>query len=214
MKRVVFLLILLFLTGAVSLAALDNFMMEVGTGVQWIHNEAYLSVPGDKDPDPILFRLDLNFPLYFSKSFYFSPGLGISGKSWSYVEEKKWAMPVDPMWEDLYVLNLDVDLPIGYQFNFKSFSLAIYLGPNINLKIPLWGENQDARGNMTDYFYTDGKFLNVLSGLSFVYPLTEKFAITFRAETQIPLHNLWSNSGLPFSDGLSVSALLGSRFIW
>lgn len=206
---------MLFITASASLQAVDHFMMELGSGVMWVHNEAYgKDGPGDQDPDPILFHLTLNFPLYFSENFYFNPGIGISANSWQFVEDQGWAMPVDPMWQDLYVMMLDLDLPVGFQLNFKSFSLSFYAGPQFNFRIPLWGEKQDVRNEMTNYFFSGGSFLNVLGGFSFVFPLSEKFAFTFRTESHIPLHNLWNDGGLPFSDGFTLSASAGARFIW
>ncbi|MBN2657496.1 MAG: hypothetical protein JXR86_10570 [Spirochaetales bacterium] len=215
MKRSGLILILLCIAANFSLSAVDHFMMELGTGVMWVHSEAYgKEGPGDRDPDPIIFHFNLNFPLYFSDVFYFSPGLGISGNWWQYVETEDWAMPVDQMFRDLYVLYFDLDLPVGFQINFSSFSLTLYAGPQLNFRIPLWGENEEVREDMTDYLLSDGSFFNVLGGLSFVLPLSDRIAFIFRGETHVPIHNLWNDVGLPFADGLTVSASAGARFIW
>jgi len=208
------LLVFLF-AGSLSLSALDHFMMELGSGLMWLHNEAYdVEGPGAKDPDPITFRLDLNFPLYFTENLYLNPGLGISGNWWQYVEAEDWAMPVDQMFRDLYVLSLDFDVPVGFQLNFKSLSMALFAGPSFRIRIPLWGEKPELRDKMASYFLSKGRFFNVMGGLAFVFPLSERFAFTLRGESSVPIHNLWSSGGLPFSDGLTVSASVGARFIW
>lgn len=213
MKRTVFIGLMVFVVTISSAAALDSVGLDVETGALWLHNEAYgVNGKGDKDPDPIVYKLGIALPLYFSRSFFFSPELAISGKSWQWVDANQWAMPVDPMWEDLYVMAFNLNLPVGFQLNFKSFSAGFFVGPLLRFSLPLWGENSAVRSDMLNYFLSDGRFLDLAGGIIFVIPLSEKMSLTLKSQTVIPLHNAWSDGGLPFSDGLSVSISGGVRF--
>lgn len=213
MKRAALLLTFLILSFH-SLYALDQVAIEVMTGATWLHNEAYgINGANDKDPDPIIYRLSVAVPLYFTESIYFNPGLAFSGKSWQWVEQNGWAMPVDPMWQDLYVMSFDLDLPFGYQLNFDKFSASVFGGPSFHFRIPLWGANQSERDNMTSYFLSEGRFINLNAGLSFLVPISETMLINIKGETSIPFYNIWNSVDLPFSDGLSVSLTAGVRFI-
>lgn len=203
----------LFLLTIQSIWSLQSVSLEVMTGATWIHSETYgPNGENDRDPDPIVYRFSAALPLYFTESLYFSPGLAFSGKSWQWVEENNWAMPVDPMWQDLYVMSFDLDLPVGYQLNFSKLSAGIFAGPSLKFRIPLWGVNQSERSDMTSYFLSEGRFFNVNAGLILLVPLSQRFTFTFKGESSLPLYNLWSSVGLPFVDGFTVSATAGVRF--
>ena len=212
MKRIQ-LIMLLFLLCTSALAAVDHFMLELVSGVTWLHNEAYgRDGAGDKDPDPIVYKAGLSFPLYFSETLFIKPSLTVIAKSWEYVSENNWAMPVDLMWQDLMVISLLLDIPFGYQLNFENFSVGFFIGPAFDFRIPVWGEEQSVRDDLADYFYSDFRIFNLSGGFFFVIPLSEKIAFTLNADSWVPVHNFWSNGGLPFSDGLMVTLSAGVRF--
>lgn len=190
-------------------------MMEIESGITWLHNEAYgTDGSGDQDPDPIIYRVGVAFPVYFDESLFIRPSLTIISTSWEFVDENSWAMPVDPMWQDLLVMSFLIDVPIGYEFYFESFSFAFFGGPAFNLRIPLWGEDDSVRDDMLEYFFSEMRFFNLMGGFYFNIPLTEKLSLTLKGDTWIPVHNIWSSSGLPFSDGLMVTINAGFRFIF
>lgn len=209
-----YLLILFVLTFiSAEIFAIDHFMIEVESGVTWLHNEAYRGTdPGDNDPDPILYRIGAAFPIYFNDSLFMRPSLTIISKSWEYISLNEWAMPVDPMWQDLMVMSLLLDIPFGYEFKMNSFSFGLFLGPALNLRIPLWGEEESVRKDMAGYFYREARFLNLAGGLFFNIPLSEIISLTVKGDTWFPLYNIWSTSGLPLSDGLMVTLSAGVRF--
>lgn len=211
MKKIQLLFILL-LTTSTAMYAVDQFILEIESGVTWYHNEAYnFSNTQDKDPDPILYRVGVAVPLYISDSFFMRPSLTVVSNYWQYSTENEWAMPVDGMFSDIAVLSVLLDFTVGYQFNFDSFSLAFFGGPAFNFRIPLWGENTDDIEEMATYFYEEFNFLNIDGGLFFVIPLSKTIALTLKGDTWIPVHNIWSSSGLPFSDGLMVTISAGIR---
>lgn len=206
---------MLLLLPVITVYAVDHFIVEVESGVTWLHNEAYgINGSGDKDPDPVIFRVGLAFPIYFSNSFFSRPSLTVISKSWQYIPENSWAMPVDPHWEDLLVMSLLLDIPFGYQLNLKSFSFSFFAGPAFNFRIPLWGEEESVRDDMTNYFYSSARFINITGGLFFVIPLSENTSLTIKGDSWIPIHNLWVSGSLPFSDGLMVTLSAGVRFIF
>ena len=212
MKRISLTLLLVFLS-ITTVSAIDNFMLEVESGVTWLHNEAYKDTnPLDKDPDPILYRVGVAFPVYFSNSFFVRPSLSVISNSWEYNTVNNWAMPVDPMWQDLMVMSILLDIEVGFQLNFKSFSLAFFAAPAFNFRVPLWGEVEAVRDDMTSYFYSEGKFFNVSAGFFFFIPISDLIGLTLKGDSWIPLYNVWSGSGLPFSDGLMVTLSAGFRF--
>ncbi len=212
-KRLFILIsLILFSSALFALSVVSPFMMEVESGLTWVHSEAYGT--NGNDPDPILYRIGVAFPLYFDDSLFIRPSLTIISKSWEYVEAKGWAMPVDPMWQDLLVMSFLIEVPIGYELKFESFSLAFFGGPAFNLRIPLWGEDDSVRDDMLKYFFSELRFFNMMAGVYFNIPITEKISLTLKGDTWIPIHNLWSSSGLPFSDGLMVTINAGFRFIF
>ena len=212
MKRI-YLILLLSTISLTSVFSIDHFMFEVETGVTWIHNEAYEDgTPGNKDPDPILYKIGFAFPLYISDSFFIRPSLGIISNSWKFDTTSNWALPVDAMWQDLMVMSLMLDVTAGYQLNFDSFSLGFFGGLAFDFKIPLWGEGEAVREDMTSYFYQELHFFNLNGGFFFVVPLSDLISLTIKGDTWVPIHNIWNSSGLPFSDGLMVSLSAGIRF--
>lgn len=211
MKRIQLIIILLLFSGSL-LSAVDQYMIEFEAGVTWYHNEAYNGTESqDKDPDPLLYRIGVAVPLYFSETFFIRPSLTFSSNYWQYNSDNEWAMPVDGMFSDIAVLSVLLDCNVGYQFNFDSFSLAIFGGPALNLRIPLWGEDSTDIENMATYFYEDFNIFNVDAGLFFIVPISEKIALTLKGDCWIPVHNLWSSTSLPFSDGLMVTLSAGVR---
>lgn len=212
MKRKLPILIIL-LTFSSALFAVDHFIMEVESGVTWLHNEAFgPEGSGHKDPDPILYRVGPAFPIYFNESLFIRPSLTVISKSWQYVPENNWAMPVDSMWQDFMVMSLLLDVPVGYEIRFESFSLGFFGGPAFNFRIPLWGEGESVRDDMVSYFYKSARFINLTVGFYFNIPLSEMISLTLKGDSWIPIHNMWSGTGLPFSDGLMVTASAGVRF--
>lgn len=206
---------ILFSSALFALSVVSPFMMEVESGVTWVHNEAYgAGGSGDRGPDPILYRVGVAFPVYFDELLFIRPSLTFISKSWQYVDDNSWAMPVDPMWQDLLVMSFLIDVPIGYEIKYESFSLAFFGGPALNFRTPLWGDNNSVRGDMGKYFFREFRFFNLMAGFYFNIPLTERVSLTMKGDTWIPVHNLWSSSGLPFSDGLMVTISAGIRFIF
>ena len=57
------------------------------------------------------------------------------------------------------------------------------------------------------------EFLYVNPGFWYYNPLTDKFAFTFRSEVCLPVYNLFSGRGLPFSDGLTIIGMVGIRVL-
>ena len=212
MKRYSFAITLLIFS-LFPLSAVENFIMEVESGVTWMHNEAHREKDSkNKDPDPILFRFGVAFPVYISDSFFLRPSLTMMVNSWEFRAENNWAMPVDPMWQDLRVMSLLLDLGVGYQWHFKSFGLAFFAGPACNLRIPLGGEDGSVRDDMASYFYKDGQFFNISTGFFFFIPLSEFIGLTLKGDSWIPIANLWSDRELSFSNGLMISLSAGFRF--
>jgi hypothetical protein len=211
MKRFEFLAII-FLFSIQALFAVDKVMVEIESGVTWYHNEAYqYSDSQDKDPDPILYRIGVSVPIYFSESFFIRPSLSVLSNYWQYSDENEWAMPVDGMFSDIAVLSVLLDCSAGYQLNFDSFSLGFFGGPAFNLRIPLWGEDSSEMEDMALYFFKEMNFINVDAGIFFIIPISKNIALSLKGDTWIPVHNLWSSSGLPFSDGLMVTVNAGIR---
>lgn len=214
MKRKLPFLIILLISCS-TLYAVDHFMMEVESGITWLHNEAYEdNTDGDhvKDPDPILYRLGLAFPIYLNDSLFLRPSLTLINRSWKFVSEYNWAMPVDLMFQDLLVMSVLIEVPIGYEFKLKSISLGFYGGLALNLRIPLWGEGESVREDLAKYFYSSFRFFNISGAVYINIPLSEKISLTLKGDTWIPVHNLWSGTELPFSDGLMVTVGAGIRF--
>lgn len=208
-------IVILFLYSLTAAIAVDQFIMEVESGINWLHNEAYGSGgSGDKDPDPILYRFGLAFPLYFSETFLIRPSLSVMAKSWEYVPSNGWAMPVDLMYQDLLVMSLLLDVPFAYEFQFNKFSLGLFAGPAFHLRVPLWGEDQSVRDEMISWFYGKFRFINIVSGAYFNIPFNEKFALSIKTDAWIPIHNIWASNGLPFFDGFMLSVSAGARFIF
>ncbi|MDA3809489.1 MAG: hypothetical protein PF518_04065 [Spirochaetaceae bacterium] len=214
MKRIQLILLMTILSTS-AIYAVENFILEVESGVTWLHNEAYGSIgTGDSDPDPILYRIGAAFPIYISDSFFIRPSLTVISNYWQYVPVNNWAMPVDKQWGELLVLSTLLDVSFGYQLNFKSFSLAFFAGPAFNFRIPAWGPDSTYRSEMASYFYKEMNFIHIAAGFFFVIPLSEQIGLTIKGDSWIPLDNLWSSSGLPFSDGLMVTLSAGVRFIF
>ncbi len=211
MKRI--FLILILIISSLSIYAVENFILEVESGVMWVHNEAYKnSNSNDKDPDPILYRVGVAFPIYINKTLFIRPSLTIISNYWDYRPENNWAMPVDPMWGDLLVLSLLLDVSIGFQLNFKSFSLAFFAAPAFCFRIPAWGDDDTFRENMNAYLLGGAKFLNLSAGFFFLIPISEFIGLTIKTDTWLPIYNIWTDNDLPFSDGLMVSITAGLRF--
>jgi len=196
-----------------TIYAVENFILEVESGITWLHNEAYgIGGSGDKDPDPILYRIGAAFPIYFNDSFFIRPSLTFMSNYWHFETDNNWAMPVDEMFDNVAVLFLLLDTTLGYQINFKSFSLGFFAGPAFNLRIPLWGGEFSDKGEMASYFYKEANFIDITAGFFFLIPLSDKIGLTIKGDSWIPIDNLWSTSGLPFSDGLMVTLSAGIRF--
>jgi len=212
MRRKLPVFIILFISTS-ALFAVDHFIMEVESGVTWLHNEAYgTEGSGHKDPDPILYRIGLAFPIYLNDSLFIRPSLTVISKSWQYIPDNNWAMPVDPMWQDLMVMSLLFDFPVGYELKFSSFSFGFFGGPAFNFRTPLWGEGESVREDMVQYFFSSVRFINLTGGFFFNIPLSDIISLTLKGDSWIPIHNLWSRTGLPFSDGLMVTVSAGIRF--
>ena len=122
-------------------------------------------------------------------------------------------MPVDSMTADSsMVMAFLLDIPFGFQLNFKSFSLALSAGPAFNFRIPLWGDGDTQSSEMSSYFMEGGKFFNLSAGFFFFIPISDMTGMTLKGDTWLPMYNLWTDNDLPFSDGLMVTVSAGFRF--
>ena len=104
------------------------------------------------------------------------------------------------------VPTLIVSLPVVLDFELGDFTFGFGLSPSFVLRIPFPIAGTTDAGELTDYFYADGRFFYPEAQLFFGYRFTELVEISVFSRLLVPIYNLWDRfPDIPFHDELIIT---------
>ena len=233
-KRLIFIgALFIILIAPVSAANVES--VDVSAGVIWIGNTGE-----NIAPSPLTSILAVSFPIRLASVLLLVPELGYFGGPYGIDNNR--IVPVEIEFKDsVYMTNFIVSPRLVLAFNLgSSFIIGASLSPSVVARAPTfaWGEGETQRMQITEYFYSSGRFFLPEAGLFFDWAVPYKIEIpgqprdeeseeetgepessrkldihlAFGIRGYFPVYHFWDGENLPFHDQLMISGTAILRF--
>jgi hypothetical protein len=148
-------------------------------------------------------------------SFDFEPTATFYYSTYGWSEANK-AVPIDPMWRDVYMFGLVLDFPVTFTVPIGArFAFSAGLGPAFDLRVGLNADPTSVTAATVDdinsYFWSQGRFFLPSTLLRFSYKVNDRFAFDLDARAYWPIFNFWAGDGLGFFDQAIFGIRLSAR---
>ncbi len=175
-----------------------------------------VSTDPNSAPSPLIGGLGVSLPLSRPGRWRLETGLQLFGTWYRYSGGR--AIPAEPEQREYLLLALLGDLRLGPEWRLNErFSIggAGGLAALLRLPVPAAGSTTPAEADFSPtvgYLYGRARFLLPETVLFTRWKASERVELRTSLRICYPLFHLWDGEGLPFTDQMIVSGLIGLRY--
>lgn len=211
-KKIIFFLIVTFIFASSPAFGLEGLKAEDINAE--MGNILILNSREEGAPSPMLAFFKTGIDIRLSPNIYISPGLAFTGSAYQLSEEDgKTAIPTEIEYADsVWFLNIIFDFPLSVRYEIgKDLYAGLLFSPAFLFKVPVrtWGEGENQKNDMMDYFY-GGRFIYAEGGGLVKWDFSEKVSLYGNLRAYFPVYHIWK--GGKFSDAMMFSLSAGASF--